>query len=68
MDNKYTDAATYDDIEYVEERFIRDEKGRMNNRFRKMVREREYTEQEIIANLIPVLNEYKEEFAGKYGL
>lgn len=68
MDNKYIDAATYDDIEYVEERFIRDEKGRMNNRFRKMVREGEYTEQEIIANLIPVLNEYKEEFAGKYGL
>lgn len=66
--SKYLDGVNYENIEYVEERYIRDEKGRMNNRFRKMISEGDYSEQEIIANLVPILNELRDKIAKRYGV
>ena len=40
----------------------------MNNRFRNMVSKGDYSKQEILANLVPVLNEIKEEIEREYGL
>lgn len=66
--NRYFEAADYEDIDYLEPRFIRDERARINKKFRKLVAEKEYVDTEVVANLVPLLNELKEEMRRKYDM
>ena len=54
--------------EQLEARYIRKEKERLTNKMRKLVEKMDYTETEIRANLMPLLNELQEEMREKYDL
>lgn len=54
--------------EYVEDRYIRKEKERMTIRIRKLIDKMEYSENELRANLMPLLYELQEEMRRKYDL
>lgn len=66
--NRYYDGVDYSDIDFLEPRYIRDEKGRINNRFRELVLEKEYEELDVIANLVPLLEELRVELNKKYNI
>lgn len=66
--NQYFEAVEYEDIDYLEPRFTRDERTRINKKFRELVAEKDYIENEVLANLVPLLNELKEEMKRKYDL
>lgn len=52
----------------MEDRYIRKEKERMTIRIRKLIDKMEYSENELRANLMPLLYELQEEMRRKYDL
>ena len=66
--NQYFEGKYYSDIDFLEPRYIRDEKGRINNKFRELVLAKEYEDLDVIANLVPLLDELRAELNRKYNM
>ena len=58
----------FDDEEYLDDRYIRKERERMILRLRVLVEKQDYSEEEVLANLGPIMVEMEEEMEREYGL